>query len=180
MSPYRKAPLNTTWRSPRIEKHHPVPPGAVYIPSWFCPPKNSGPYVRHVLLTLTDKKLSLLIVVLFGFLNIKSVNKIYAIPYLFFNSTIIVQVRYIIIETKEFARIRYNGLLFPYSYSGDGLDATHLGLNLIMSTHADKKPVISNTCRFFCFNSTVSYTKLRNMIITFVNDSVRNRCTFRV
>ena len=79
--------------------------------------------------------LFLLIVVLFGFLNIKSV-KIYAIPYIFFNNTIIVQVRYIIIETKEFSRIGYNGFLFSHSYSGDGLGATHLGLHL--STHVEK------------------------------------------
>ena len=32
------------------------------------------------------------------------------IPFVFFNNTIIVQVRYIIIETKEVARIGYNGL----------------------------------------------------------------------
>jgi hypothetical protein len=55
----------------------------------------------------------------------------------FFNNTIIVQVRYIIIETKEFARIGYNGFLFPHSYSGDGLGATHLGLH--PSTHAEKE-----------------------------------------
>ena len=78
--------------------------------------------------------LFLLIVVLFGFLNIKSV-KIYAKPYIF-ATTLIVQVRYIIIETKEFARIGYNGFLFPHSYSGDGLGATHLCLHL--STHAEK------------------------------------------
>ena len=52
----------------------------------------------------------------------------------FFNNTIIVQVRYIIIETKEFARIGYNGFLFPHSYSGGG---THLGLHL--STHTEKE-----------------------------------------
>ena len=75
---------------------------------------------------------------------------------MFFNNTIIVQVRYIIIETKELARIGYNGLLFPHSYSGDGLGGTHIGLHL--SPHAKKKPVISNTGRFLCFNSTVSYT----------------------
>jgi hypothetical protein len=82
---------------------------------------------------LTDK--NLLIVVLFGFLNIKSVKIWYGIY--FFNNTIIVQVRYIIIETKEFARIGYNGFLFPHSYSGDGLGATHLGLH--PSTHAEKE-----------------------------------------
>ena len=44
----------------------------------------------------------------------------------FFNNTIIVQVRYIIIETNEFSRIGYNVILF-----------THLGLHL--STHAEKE-----------------------------------------
>jgi hypothetical protein len=39
--------------------------------------------------------------------------------------------------TKEFARIGYNGFLFPHSYSGDGLGATHLGLHL--STYAEKE-----------------------------------------
>ena len=34
-----------------------------------------------------------------------------------FNNTIIVQVRYIIIETKEVARNGYSGFLFPHSYS---------------------------------------------------------------
>ena len=68
---------------------------------------------------------------------------------------IIVQVRYIIIETKEFARIGYNGFLLPHSYSGDGLGATHLGLYL--STHAEKETRYIQYGRFFCFNSTVSY-----------------------
>jgi hypothetical protein len=39
--------------------------------------------------------------------------------------TISVQVRYITIETKEFARIGYNGFLFQHEYLGDGLGATH-------------------------------------------------------
>ena len=52
-------------------------------------------------------------------------------PYhLLFNNTIIVQVRYIIIKTKEVSRIGYNGFLFLHSYSGDGHGATHLGLHL--------------------------------------------------
>jgi hypothetical protein len=51
-------------------------------------------------------------------------------------NTIIVQVRYIIIETKEIARIGYNWFLFLHSYSGNGIGATHLGLHL--STHAEK------------------------------------------
>ena len=42
-------------------------------------------------------------------------------PYhIFFNNTIIVQDRYIIIETKEFDHIGYNGFLFPHKYSGEG------------------------------------------------------------
>jgi hypothetical protein len=75
--------------------------GAVHIPSWFFPPQNSGLYVRHLLLMwvyyfaifiiciVLDVVLGyncvventckfiimfLLIVVLFGVLNIKSVN----------------------------------------------------------------------------------------------------------
>ena len=50
LSSYQIAPLDTTWRYPRIEKHHPVPPGAVHILSSFFPPQNSGLYVRRVLL----------------------------------------------------------------------------------------------------------------------------------
>jgi hypothetical protein len=50
-------------------------------------------------------------------------------------------VRYIIIETKEFSRIGYNVFLFPHSYSGDGLGATHLGLHL--STYAEKETLWS-------------------------------------
>jgi hypothetical protein len=79
----------------------------------------------------------LLIGALFGFLNIKSV-KIYAIPFIFSTTLLLHKLDlYIIIETKEFARIGYNGFLFPHSYSGDGLGATHLGLHL--STHAEKE-----------------------------------------
>ena len=36
-------------------------------------------------------------------------------------SIIIVQVSYITIETKEVARISYNGFLFPHEYSGEGI-----------------------------------------------------------
>jgi len=34
-----------------------------------------------------------------------------------------VSIRYSTIETKQAARIGYNGFLFPHSYSGDGLGA---------------------------------------------------------
>ena len=71
--------------------------------------------------------LFLLIVVLFDFLNIKS-----AIPYICSTTLLLYK-----LETNEFYRIRYNGILFPHSYSGDGLGATHLGLHL--STHVEKE-----------------------------------------
>jgi hypothetical protein len=61
----------------------------------------------------------LLIVVLFGFLNIKSV-KIYAIPFIFSTT---LNITYSAIETKEAARIGYNGFLFPHDYSGEGRGA---------------------------------------------------------
>jgi hypothetical protein len=92
----------------------------------------------------------LLIVVLFDFLNIKSV-KIYAIPFIFSTTLLLykldtlllfglslckivrssvilllplLNITYSAIETKEVARIGYNGILFPHLYSGDGLGAT--------------------------------------------------------
>jgi hypothetical protein len=52
----------------------------------------------------------------------------------------ICKVRYIIIETKEFARIGYNRFLFQHSYSGDSLGTMHLGRHL--STHAEKKNLL--------------------------------------
>ena len=81
--------------------------------------------------------------------------------YLINNSIIIVQVRYFTIETKEVARIGYNGFLLPHSYSGDGRGITQAVLHL--STHAGKKPAISNTGPFLCFNSTVSYMYANHM-----------------
>jgi hypothetical protein len=36
------------------------------------------------------------------------------------------QVKCITIETKEVVRFRYNGFLFPHSYSGEGFGAAHL------------------------------------------------------
>ena len=55
--------------------------------------------------------------------------------YLINYNIIIVQVRYITIETKEVAHIGYNRFTFPhYSYSlGEGIGARHL------SSHAEKE-----------------------------------------
>jgi hypothetical protein len=100
---------------------------------------------------------------------------------------------YSTIETKEAARIGYNGFLFPHSYSGDGLGAARIGYNGFLFPHSysgdglgayitgfffrmstqvkaevrstktvtwvrmrKRKPVISNTDKFFCFNNNVS------------------------
>jgi hypothetical protein len=69
----------------------------------------------------------------------KLVNKQNCYHDLFFiinYNSIIVQVRCITIETKEVARIGYNGFLLPHSYLGEGHGATQ-----------KKKAVKSNTDR---------------------------------
>ena len=48
-----------------------------------------------------------------------------------------------------------NNIIFIYCRAI--VNATHLGLHLTVLVRK-KKPVLSNTGRFFCFNSTVSYT----------------------
>ena len=63
----------------------------------------------------------------------------------FFNNTIIAEFRYIIIETKEVVRTQVTPLVLHISAF----------TRVLMRK---KKPVISNTGRFCCFNSTVSYT----------------------
>ena len=50
---------------------------------------------------------------------------------------IIVQVKFITIETKEVVRVGYNGFLFLHSYSDEGFDAAHLSLPLTI--HAKKR-----------------------------------------
>ena len=71
-----------------------------------------------------------LIVVLFDFLNIKSV-KTYAIPYIFSTTLLLYKLDTLLLKQEN----------MPV------LDITY---------------VISNTDRFFCFNSTVSYTRTRD------------------
>jgi hypothetical protein len=73
----------------------------------------------------------------------KLVNKQNCYHDLFFiinYNIIIVQVRCITIETKEVARIGYNGFLLPHSYLGEGHGATQ-----------KKKAVKSNTDRLLVF-----------------------------
>jgi hypothetical protein len=78
----------------------------------------------------------LLIVVLFGFLNIKSV-KIYAIAFIFSTTLLLYKLDtllYSAIETKEAARIGYNGFLFPHEYSDEGRGAYITGFFFRMIT----------------------------------------------
>ena len=84
--------------------------------------------------------LFLLIVVLFGFLNIKSV-KIYAIPFIFSTTLLLYKLDTLLLKQTN----------LPV------LDITGFYLRISAFTWVlmrKKKPVISNTGRFFCFNST--------------------------
>jgi uncharacterized membrane protein YcgQ (UPF0703/DUF1980 family) len=67
-----------------------------------------------------------------------------AISYHMFYNIIIVLVRYITFETKEVARIEYNGLLFPHPLR------TSVFTRVLMRR---KKHAITNTDRFSCRNS---------------------------
>ena len=102
--------------------------------------------------TFTDKKL--LIVVLFGFLNIKSV-KIYAIPFIFSTTLLLYKLDTLLLKQKNLHVLDISFSAFvlrwrPWYYapqpspeyscgkrSGDGLGAMHLGLHL--STHVEKE-----------------------------------------
>jgi hypothetical protein len=95
----------------------------------------------------------------------------------------IVQVRYIIIETKEAARIGYNGYLFPHSYSGNGLGATHLGLHLYFIL-TFRRGYVNMTCVFvcslcvtFCYKSDVKKVIPYNDVIVTenTNSNIFNR-----
>jgi hypothetical protein len=96
----------------------------------------------------------LLIVVLFGFLNIKSVN-IYALPYIFSTTLLLYKLDTLLLKQKNLPVLDITGFFFRIRTQ---VTAEHLGRHL--STNAEKEPVISNTVRFFCFNSTVSYTSI--------------------
>jgi hypothetical protein len=90
--------------------------------------------------------LFLLIVVLFGFLNIKSV-KIYAIPYIFSTTLLLYKLDTLLLKQKNLPVLDITGFFFRIRTSA-----------FTWVLMRKKKPVISNTVHFFCFNSTVSYT----------------------
>ena len=63
-------------------------------------------------------------------------------------------IRYSTIETKEATSIGYNGFLFPHEYSAEGRGANTKAVTWVRMR--EKKPVISNTGKFFCFNNNAS------------------------
>ena len=95
-------------------------------------------------------------------------NKTVLTTFVYFThySIIIVQARYITIETKEVARIWYNGLLFPYNLlSGEGLDAPRPSPEY---SSGKRNPLYAIRETFFFFNSsTLSYTSYRSVSINF-------------
>ena len=100
---------------------------------------------------MTDKNLLfyfLLIVVLFDFLNIKSV-KIYVIPYICSPPTLLLyKLDILLLKQMNVPVLDMTGFFFRIR-----TQVTHLGL--YPSTHAEKE---TRYFRFFCFNNTVSYT----------------------
>jgi hypothetical protein len=97
----------------------------------------------------------LLIVVLFGFLNIKSV-KTYAIPYIFSTTLLLYKLDTLLLKQKNLPVLDITAFFFRIR-----TQVTTLVLRTSAFTRVlmrKKKPVISNTSRFFCFNSTVSHT----------------------
>ena len=107
---------------------------------------------------LTDK--NLLIVVLFGFLNIKSV-KIYAIPFVFSTTLLLYKLDTLLLKQKNLPVLDITGFFF------------HIRIQVTAFTWVlmrKKKPVISNMGRFLCFNSTVSYT-CSNVLIQKVHNT---------
>jgi hypothetical protein len=91
----------------------------------------------------------LLNVVLFGFLNIKSV-KIYAIPYIFSTTLLLYKLDTLLLKEKNLPVLDITGFFVRIC-----TQVTALVLRISAFTWVimlKKKPVISNTGRFFCFN----------------------------
>jgi hypothetical protein len=80
--------------------------------------------------------LFLLIVVLFAFLNFKSVN-IYAMPFIFSTTLLLYKLDTILLIQNNLPVLDITGFFFRIWYSGDGLGATHLGHH--PSTHSEKE-----------------------------------------
>jgi hypothetical protein len=96
--------------------------------------------------------LFLLIVVLFGFLNIKSV-KIYAIPYIFSTTLLLYKLDTLLLKQKNLPVLDLTDFFSRMSTQVKALRTSAFTWVLMRK----KKLVISNTGKFFCFYSTVSY-----------------------
>ena len=97
----------------------------------------------------------MLIVVLFGFLNIKSV-KIYAIPFIFWTTLLLYKLYILLLKQKNLPVLDIKGFFFRIRTQVTALVLRTSAFTWVLMRK--KKPVISKTGRFFCFNSTVSYT----------------------
>ena len=97
--------------------------------------------------------LFLLIVVLFGFLNINSV-KIYAIPYIFSTTLLLYKLDTLSLKQKNLPVLDITDFFFRIRTQVTALALRTLAFTWVLMRN--KKPAISNTVRFFCFNSTVS------------------------
>jgi hypothetical protein len=88
----------------------------------------------------------------------------------FTNSTNIIWtvecIRYSTIETKESARIGYNGFLFRTSTQVKAEVRSTKAVTRVRMRK--KKPVISNTGKFFCFNNNV-YNLYNNSVVDKIN-----------
>jgi hypothetical protein len=86
-------------------------------------------------------------------------------------------IRYSTIETKEAARIGYNGFLFRMRTQVKTDVRTTKAVTLVRMRN--KKPVISNTGKFFCFNYNV-YNVYNNSVVEKIGDMTYIFYTFNV
>jgi hypothetical protein len=108
----------------------------------------------------------LLIVVLFGFLNIKSV-KIYAIPYIFSTTLLLYKLDTLLLKQKNLAVLDITGFFFGIRTQVAALVLCTSAFTWVLMRK--KNPVMSNTVHFFCFNNNVSYTCICSCITSNLN-----------
>ena len=96
----------------------------------------------------------MLIVVLFDFLNIKSV-KIYAIPFIFSTTLLFYKLDTLLLKQKNLPVLDIMCFFFRIRTQVTALVLRTSAFTRVLMRK--KEPAISNTGHFFCFNSTVSY-----------------------
>ena len=99
----------------------------------------------------------MLVVVLFGFLNIKSV-KIYAIPYIVSATLLLYKLDTLLLKQKNLPVLDITGFYFRIR-----TQVMAFVLRTSAFTSCGKTPHYIQYGRFFCFNSTVSYTCDKNV-----------------